>query len=123
MAVLAVAFVVSGVGNMLGHVDAGGLVAYSAWPTWLSPIGWGFEMRPFGGDRWWLLALSGVLAAVLIVAAGRYAARRDLGRGVLPGQTGRGRGLREACAGRSGWPGACSARPSSPGWSAWSASA
>jgi ABC-2 type transport system permease protein len=89
MAALAVAFAVSGVGNMLGHVDDSGLVAYSAWPTWLSPIGWGFEMRPFGGDRWWLLALSVILAAVLIVAAGRYASRRDLGRGVLPVQTGR----------------------------------
>ena len=55
MAALAVAFVVSGVGNMLGGVDDSGMVAYSAWPTWLSPIGWGFEMRPFGGDRWWLL--------------------------------------------------------------------
>ena len=86
---LAVAFLLSAVGNMLGGVDAGGVVAYSAWPTWLSPIGWGFEMRPFGGDRWWILALPGVLAAVLIAAAGRYAARRDLGRGVLPVQTGR----------------------------------
>ena len=74
---------------MLGHVDASGLVAYSAWPTWLSPIGWGFEMRPFGGDRWWLLGLSLALAGVLVVVAGRYAARRDLGRGVLPVQTGR----------------------------------
>ncbi len=88
MAVVAVAFVLSGVGNMLGHADVSGLVAYSAWPTWLSPIGWGYEMRPFGGDHWWLLVLSVVLAAVLIVAAGRYAARRDLGRGVLPVQTG-----------------------------------
>jgi ABC-2 type transport system permease protein len=89
MAALAIAFVISGVGNVLGHVDASGLVAYSAWPTWLSPIGWGFEMHPFGGDQWWPLVLSVLLAAVLLVVAGRYAARRDLGRGVLPVQTGR----------------------------------
>lgn len=86
-AVLAVSFVVSGVGNVLGHAD--GSVAYSAWPTWLSPIGWGFEMRPFGGDRWWVLGLSVAFAAVLIGVAVRYSARRDLGRGVLPVQTGR----------------------------------
>jgi ABC-2 type transport system permease protein len=89
MAMLALACVLSGVGNMLGHADASGLVAYSAWPTWLSPVGWGFEMRPFGGDRWWLLALSVTFACVLVTVAARYAARRDLGRGILPVQTGR----------------------------------
>jgi ABC-2 type transport system permease protein len=89
VAALAVSFVVAGVGNMLGHADRSGTVAYSAWPTWLSPIGWGYEMRPFGGDRWWLLGLSCMFAAVLIGAAVRYAARRDLGRGLLPVQTGR----------------------------------
>ena len=88
LAGVALAFLLSGVGNMLGHTDAAGVVAYSAWPTWLSPIGWGFELRPFGDDRWWVLALPVVLAAVLIVVATRYAARRDLGRGVLPVQTG-----------------------------------
>ena len=65
MACLAIAFVVSGVGNMLGGVAAGGVVAFSAWPTWLSPIGWGFELRPFGGDHWWLLAVPTLFAAAL----------------------------------------------------------
>ena len=89
LAVLAVASILSGLGNMLGSVDASGLVAYSAWPSWLSPIGWGYEIRPFGGDRWWLLALFALLAAVLVAVAGWYAARRDLGRGVFPVQAGR----------------------------------
>jgi putative exporter of polyketide antibiotics len=88
MGALAGAFVLSGLGNMLGHADASGLVASSAWPTWLSPIGWGFEMRPFGGDRWWVLVLPVLLAAALVAGSGWYAARRDLGRGVLPVQTG-----------------------------------
>jgi ABC-2 type transport system permease protein len=91
MAALAVAFVVSGVGNMLGGVDATGLVAHSAWPGWLSPIGWGYQLRPFGGDHWWLLALPTVFAVTLIAIAGRYAGRRDLGAGVLPERTGRDR--------------------------------
>jgi ABC-2 type transport system permease protein len=89
MAVLAAAFAVSGVGNMLGHVDASGVVAHSAWPGWLSPIGWGYEMRPFGGDHWWLLGLFGVFTAVVVAAAGRYAARRDYGAGALPQRAGR----------------------------------
>ena len=84
MTCLAVAFVVSGVGNMLGGVDAHGLVAAGAWPTWLSPIGWGFEMRPFGGDHWWLLVAPAAFAASLIALSIRYASRRDLGAGVLP---------------------------------------
>ena len=94
MAALAVAFVVSGVGNMLGGVDAAGLVVHGAWPAWLSPIGWGYQMRPFGGDHWWLLLLSGALAAALVAAAGCYASRRDLGRGLLPERAGRHRASR-----------------------------
>jgi ABC-2 type transport system permease protein len=86
---LAVAFAVSGLGNMVGGVDASGLVAYGAWPTWLSPIGWGYQLRPFGGDRWWVLALSGALATALILGAGRYASRRDLGGGLLAERAGR----------------------------------
>jgi ABC-2 type transport system permease protein len=89
LAAVAVAFALSGVGNMLGHTDASGLVAFSAWPTWLSPLGWGFELRPFGGDRWWVLVLPAVLAAGVAVAAVRYATRRDLGGGVLAERAGR----------------------------------
>jgi len=89
LAGVAVAFALSGLGNTLGHVDASGLVATSVWPTWLSPLGWGFELRPFGGDHWWVLALPAALAAALIAVAVRYAARRDLGRGVLAVRAGR----------------------------------
>jgi len=89
MAALAVAFALSAVGNMLGGVDPSGLVAFSAWPTWLSPIGWGYEMRAFGGDHWWLLSLFGILTVVLLAAASRLAVRRDVGGGVLAEWTGR----------------------------------
>lgn len=89
IAVLAVAFLVSGVGNMLGGVDAGGTVAVSAWPSWLSPIGWGYEMRPFGGEHWWLLGLFAAFTGVLLLVAGRLAVRRDLGAGALPERAGR----------------------------------
>jgi len=89
MAVLAAAFAVSGVGNMLGYVDASGVVAHSAWPGWLSPIGWGYQMRPFGGDHWWLLGLFVAFAAALVATAGGYAARRDHGAGALAQRSGR----------------------------------
>lgn len=82
-AVLGVTFVLSGVGNILGTVDASGLRLVSAWPAWLSPLGWGQQMRPFGGDNWGPLALSAIAAAVLVGAASVLATRRDVGSGIL----------------------------------------
>jgi putative exporter of polyketide antibiotics len=82
-AVLGVAFVVSGVGNMLGHVDASELRLTSAWPAWLSPLGWGQQMRAFGGDNWWPLVLFAVAFVVLVGVAGVLAGRRDVGSGIL----------------------------------------
>lgn len=51
--------------------------------TWLSPIGWGEEMRPFGDERWWPLALMLAGAAALVAATFAVLARRDLEGGVL----------------------------------------
>jgi ABC-2 type transport system permease protein len=83
-AVLGVAFLLSGAGNMVGSVQEGGVRVVSAWPAWLSPIGWGQQVRPFGGDHWWVFALFAAAFAVLIGVAFALAARRDLGRGLLP---------------------------------------
>jgi len=86
--VLGVAFLLSGVGNMLGSVDASGLRVVSAWPAWLSPIGWGEQMRPFGGDHWWPLGLFALAFVALLGVAGLLTTRRDIGRGVLPDHRG-----------------------------------
>jgi ABC-2 type transport system permease protein len=82
-AALGVAFALSGVGNILGTVDASGLRLVSAWPAWLSPLGWGQQMRPFGGDNWWPLGLSAIAAVFLVGAASVLATRRDVGSGIL----------------------------------------
>ena len=87
-AVLGLAFVVSGLGNMLGTVDASGRRVVSAWPAWLSPMGWGQQMRPFGGDIWWPLGLFAVAFVVLAGAASLLAARRDVGSGILAARRG-----------------------------------
>jgi ABC-2 type transport system permease protein len=68
---------------MLGHADASGLRLVSAWPAWLSPMGWGQQMRPFGGDNWWPLLLCILAFVVLAGAASMLATRRDLGSGIL----------------------------------------
>jgi ABC-2 type transport system permease protein len=87
-AVLGVSFLLSGIGNMLGTPDADALRVSSAWPSWLSPIGWGQQMRPFGGDHWWPLGLAAALGATLVAVAALLVARRDVGGGLWPGRRG-----------------------------------
>lgn len=79
---LALAFVVSGVGNMLGEVDAAGTRVTSSWVAWLSPIGWGQQTRPFGGALWWPLLLALAALVGLVVLAVVLAGHRDVGRGL-----------------------------------------
>jgi ABC-2 type transport system permease protein len=59
-----------------------------SWLSWASPIGWAQRVRPFAGERWWLLALAAAVAIGLAVAAHALCARRDLGAGLLPPRTG-----------------------------------
>ncbi|MFG2938064.1 ABC transporter permease [Streptomyces sp. NPDC048282] len=59
----------------------------SLW-TWLSPLGWLENLRPFAAERWWVFALFG--AAVLLQAGVAYllAGRRDLGMSFFPARPG-----------------------------------
>ncbi len=85
---LGASFLLSGLGNMLGTPDPVALRVTSAWPSWLSPIGWGQQMRPFGGDHWWPLLLFLVLAGCLLTTAWLLVARRDVGAGLWPQRQG-----------------------------------
>lgn len=87
-AVLGVSFLLSGIGNMLGRPDTEALRVASAWPAWLSPIGWAQQMRPFGGNHLWPLVLFVVLLVVLLVTAGALVRRRDVGAGLWPQRRG-----------------------------------
>ncbi|WP_286135136.1 ABC transporter permease [Mycobacterium sp. UM_Kg1] len=51
--------------------------------SWLSPLGWSLQVRPYAGDRWWVLALPLATAAALTALAYRLASRRDVGAGLL----------------------------------------
>ena len=55
-----------------------GDVGVGRW-SWLSPLGWVHRVRPFAGERWWVLSLS-LLTVVLgsAVALG-LSDHRDLG--------------------------------------------
>ncbi len=56
--------------------------------SWLSPIGWVQKTRPFAGERWWPFLPTIAAAAGLLVVAAAFAARRDLGAGLVPPRPG-----------------------------------
>ncbi|PTR25619.1 ABC-2 type transport system permease protein [Rhodococcus sp. OK519] len=70
--VLAVAFLLRAVG------DAG-----SGTLSWLSPIGWAQQVRPYADERWWVLLLPAVTTVALVAVAYRLLAHRDLGAGLI----------------------------------------
>ena len=80
--VLGVAFLARAVGDAAG---AGG----PAWLTWVLPLGWTEMLRPFAGERWWVLVLPLALFAAGSWLAFALAARRDHGAGLFPDRPGR----------------------------------
>jgi ABC-2 type transport system permease protein len=81
-AVLGVAFLLRAVGDALGEVVDGGLRVISAWPSWLSPLGWGQQVRPFDRDQWWVLAIFAAAVVVLVAVAFTLTSHRDVGAGL-----------------------------------------
>jgi ABC-2 type transport system permease protein len=53
------------------------------WLRWTTPLGWAEQLRPFTGARPLVLVLPAAAGAILLVAAQRISARRDVGRGLL----------------------------------------
>ncbi|OBA77986.1 ABC transporter permease [Mycobacterium sp. 1164966.3] len=77
--VLATAFTLRAVG------DAG-----SGALSWFSPLGWSLQVRPYAGDRWWILLLHLATTAVLTLVAYRLLAGRDVGAGLIAERAGPG---------------------------------
>jgi ABC-2 type transport system permease protein len=59
--------------------------------SWLSPLGWSLQVRPYAGDRWWVLLLHLATTAALTLVAYRLLARRDVGAGLIAERPGPGR--------------------------------
>ncbi len=76
-------FALRGIGDGLGRISADGTVVLSAWPSYLSPIGWGQMVFPFSLQRWWLLGLFVPLTAALAGLAFWLNSRRDVGEGFI----------------------------------------
>ncbi|MCS7483353.1 ABC transporter permease [Umezawaea endophytica] len=58
------------------------------WMSWLSPIGWGQQFRPYSGDRWWVLLVLLGFAAVVVMGAFALVERRDIGAGLVADRLG-----------------------------------
>lgn len=87
-AALGISFVLRAVGDAFGDVAPSGTELRSAWPSWLSPIGWGQQVRPFHQDNWTVFGLYAVLVAALVVLAFVLTSHRDFGAGVLSERAG-----------------------------------
>ncbi len=93
-AVVTGTYVLRGLGDSMGTVRADGVSMTEAWPSWLSPIGWGQAVAPFSvgqldGQRVWPLALGLLLGAALVLISLWMQAHRDLDSSVIPERPGR----------------------------------
>ncbi|HEY5854088.1 MAG TPA: anibiotic ABC transporter [Aldersonia sp.] len=93
-AALGVAFGLRAVGDMTGTVTDAGTRVVTGWPTWVSPIGWAEQVRPYDDNAWWVLALPAAFALVLGSVAFALTEHRDLGSGLVPTRPGPARASR-----------------------------
>lgn len=56
--------------------------------SWLTPVGWFTQLRPFAGERWWILGLFMGLTVASLTAALVLASARDHGFGMFPPRPG-----------------------------------
>ena len=83
------AYLVRGVGDALGTPSADLLHVASAWPSLLSPIGWGQRARPFTSPDLAVLLVLLAAAAALGTLALLIRRRRDVGASLLRQRNGR----------------------------------
>jgi ABC-2 type transport system permease protein len=86
--VIGMAFLLRGVGDGLGTLTNHGTGVASAWPSWLSPLGWGQQMYVYTENNWWIFGLFVLFAIILIAIAFWLNAYRDVGLGILPARRG-----------------------------------
>ena len=83
------AYALRAAGDALGTADIPNLALEPAWPSWLSPIGWGQQTLAFTEDRWWPVAALAAVAVAAAVVAMVVHSRRELGASLLPERRGR----------------------------------
>ena len=86
--VMGAAFLVSGIGNMLGDFNPATIKITSAWPVWLSPFGWYQQIHSFYQNNWWVMLLFAAFLVLTVQAAFVLNSRRDVGMGMIPARKG-----------------------------------
>lgn len=81
MAVVGTAFLLRAIGDA---TEPGGTLV-----SWLSPLAWGQQMRPFVDLRWWPMLLAGAAVIGTVAVAYALSGRRDVGAGLLPARLGK----------------------------------
>jgi ABC-2 type transport system permease protein len=89
VAAVLISFVLRAIGDASGSPADGGLRVDSAWPTWLSPIGWGEQVRAYTRNDLAPLLLELGLAAICATAVFLLQAHRDSGASLVPPRAGR----------------------------------
>lgn len=85
---LGIAFVLRGIGDVLGIANAT-TETRGSWLSWLSPLAWPAQTRVFVEDRWWPLLFALLGAVALTALAAWLQSRRDLGEGLIAERAGR----------------------------------
>lgn len=88
-ALVMLAYLLRGFGDATGQAGPDGMTMTAAWPSWISPIGWGQQTFAYTGNRWWPLLLPLALWAACTAVVVTVMARRDVGASVLAGRSGR----------------------------------
>lgn len=87
-ATVGLAYLLRAAGDALGTADLSRLTLRSAWPSWLSPLGWGEQTYALTDNQLWPLLLSLALGAATAAGALAVQSRRDLGHSLLIGRPG-----------------------------------
>jgi len=87
--VVLASYALRGAGDALGTPDLTKLSLAPAWPSWISPIGWGQQTLAFTADNWWPVTWIAGLAVISSLVALAMHARRELGASAVRERDGR----------------------------------
>ncbi|GAA1956876.1 ABC transporter permease [Microbacterium deminutum] len=87
--ILVITFLFCGIGNALGTPSDDLQRLESSWLTWLSPFGWGENVRAYADNNLWPAVLALLFGLALAGLAIALQAARDLGASLIPERLGR----------------------------------